>query len=584
MPASPLCWPKYRETVSWGMSTCISPAIRMAGTIRGRMKTSIETPWRAPTAGRPGSFRYAMTPSTTATSTNTSVERWARIARLWHIARGRAGARRAILDEHVDHFGPSVIDSLDDAVVVTDTRLAVIAWNPAMERLTGITPAGALGRPAERLLEFLRETRQEGLLKRALDGESATAELRCAVPGRPGHVWLQARYFPWHGRTGELAGVVGVHTDVSERRRRATFVRAVEAVGQSLASSLDLNRVLDTIVGKALEVMAAESAMVVSWDGQAATLTVMRAAGRLSREYAAAGPIPVGGGPISRAIMQGAPVACTNVLTDPETWLHPERRAQIEREGFKAVAAAPLASKSGAHGALVVHYWSERSFDEEELGALRWLAEQAGLAIDNARVYADATRRAENLRELAEVEQLVTQSLVVDDVLRGIAQAAARLLDAPVVQLWTASPGQRTLHLQASYLAPGTAEVSLPTAIAFGEGVAGRVADTKHADLRERRQSGQPHAVRGLGAPDRYLADALGADPGRRRGAGRAECALVHRRAGHRRAPRAGHLAGRPGGGRAPERTRVRRRRAARRPPARSGRGEPLDHRLARCR
>jgi PAS domain S-box-containing protein len=394
-------------------------------------------------------------------------------------ATAEKGPRRVILVEHVDHFGPSVIDSLDDAVVVTDTRLAVIAWNPAMERLTGIPRAGALGRPAERLLEFLREARQEGLIKRARDGEPASSELRCMVPGRPGHAWLEARYFPWHDRTGEMAGVVGVHTDVSERRRRTTFVRAVEAVGQSLASSLDLNRVLDTIVDKALEVMAAESALVVSWDGQAPTLTVMRAAGRLSREYAAAGSLPRGGGPLSRSILQNAPVWTSNVLIDPETWLEPGRRAQIEREGFKAVAAAPLASKGRVHGALVVHYWSERSFAEEEIGALRWLAEQAALAIDNARVYADAHRRAENLRELAEVEQLVSQSLVVGDVLRGIAQAAARLLDAPVVQLWTANPGQRTLHLQASYLAPGSAEVPLPTTIAFGEGVAGRVADTK---------------------------------------------------------------------------------------------------------
>src|SRR6185436_12984765 len=87
--------------------------------------------------------------------------------------------------------------------------------------------------------------------------------------------------------------------------------------------------------------------------------------------------------------------------------------------------------------------------------------------------------RADDLRELAEVERLVSQSLVVGDVLRGITQAAARLLNAPVVQLWTANAGQRQLHLQASYLAPGRPAVPLPAVITFGEGVAGRVADTK---------------------------------------------------------------------------------------------------------
>jgi PAS domain S-box-containing protein len=383
-----------------------------------------------------------------------------------------------ILVESVDRFGQGLIDGLDDAVVVTDARLTVIAWNRAMEGLTGVPRAEAVGRPAEHLLAFLREGGLDGLLARARGGENALTEARCALPGR-GYVWLEARYFPWREDTGQIAGVIGLHVDVSERRRRAMFVRAVEAVGQSLASSLDLNEVLDTIVEKALEVMGGESALVVSWDGHSSAFTVMRAAGRLSGEYSDAGVIPVGGGPISRAILQGQTIATPNMLEDPETWLTPDRRAQVEREGFKAVAAAPLRSKGRVHGALVVHYWTVRAFADEEIAALRWLAEQAALAIDNARVYADATRRAERLRELAEVEQLVGESLVVDDILRRIAQATARLLNAPSVQLWTADAAERVLRLQASYAEPGSIDVRLRRRISFGEGVAGRVAESK---------------------------------------------------------------------------------------------------------
>jgi len=381
----------------------------------------------------------------------------------------------------VDPFGHGLIEGLTDAVVVTDARLIVIAWNPAMEQLTGIARGEALGRPAPTVLEFLREAGVGALLARAYGGETVTVEARCVPPTRADQTWLEARYLPWRDAGGAVAGVVGLHTDVSERRRRATFVRAVEAVGQSLASSLDLNEVLDTIADKALEVMGAESALVVSWDGRASSLTVLRAAGRLSREYAAAGSIPVGGGPMSRALLQADPVFTSNIVTDPDTSLNRERRAQVEREGFKAVAAAPLRSQGRVHGALVVHYWSERTFADEEIGALRWLAEQAALAIDNAHLYADATRRAERLRELARVEQLVGESLVVDDVLRRIAQAAARLLSAPSVQLWTADPVERVLRLQASWVEPGSSDFRRRTEVAFGEGIAGRVAETKLA-------------------------------------------------------------------------------------------------------
>ncbi len=393
-------------------------------------------------------------------------------------ATGDAKASVILVKPTVDHFGASLIEGLEDAVVVTDSALAVIAWNRVMEQLTGTRRATAIGRPATDLLAFLRDTDVSAHLKRALDGEeSCPGEVAYAIGDREG--WMQVRYVPWRGADGCVAGAIAFLADVSARRRRDTFGRALEAIGQSLTSSLDLNEVLDTIVDRALEVMSAESALVVSWDGRARAFSVMRSAGRLSAHYPVAGMIPAGGGPASRAILEGRPVVTSNILTDPDVTLAEGRREKIEHEGFKAVAAAPLRSKGRVHGALIVHYWSERRFNDDDTAGLRLLAEQAALAIDNARLYAEATRSAERLRELAEVEQLVTESLVVDDVLRRITQATARLLNAPVVQLWTADPVQRVLRLQASSLEPGSLEVRMPRTVAFGEGVAGRVAEAK---------------------------------------------------------------------------------------------------------
>jgi PAS domain S-box-containing protein len=379
----------------------------------------------------------------------------------------------------LDSLGASLIEGLEDAVVVADSTLTVVAWNGVMERLTGVSRDTVLGRPAREVLDFLRDVDIPGLLAGALGGKVArTGDVRYEFPeGRAG--WLEARYIPWFDAAGGVTGVVGLHTVVTERRRRATFMRALESIGQSLAASLDLNETLDTIVHRALEVMAADSALVVSWDGQAAELRVMRAAGRLSAEYATAGSIPVGGGPISRAVLEGRAVTTSDILHDAETWLAPDRRVQVEREGFRAVAAAPLRSKGRVHGALVVHYWTVRVLSDEDRAALQLLAEHAALAIDNARVYADATRRADRLRELSDLEQRVAESLVVDDVLRRITQAAARLLDAPIVQLWTAEPHARTVRLSASSVEPGLPEVRMPRTVSYGDGVVGRVAETK---------------------------------------------------------------------------------------------------------
>jgi GAF domain-containing protein/CheY-like chemotaxis protein len=172
-------------------------------------------------------------------------------------------------------------------------------------------------------------------------------------------------------------------------------------------------------------------------------------------------------------------VATPNLLADSRFWVTPARRAQIEREGFKAVAVAPLIAKERVHGALVVHYWTERTVNDQELATLRLLGEQAAVAIDNARNYAEATRRAERMRELAEVERLVAGSLELDDVLRRIAEATARLLGAPVVHLWTADADRRQLRLRAWSVEPGVPDVAMPKVVDFGEGITGTAAETR---------------------------------------------------------------------------------------------------------
>ena len=317
-----------------------------------------------------------------------------------------------------------LLDGITAALLIADPDLRIVHWNAAMERLTGVTRSAALGRPVRGLAPLLDAVGLEDQLRLARSGEvRTTAEL---PRGAEGPRWIDSRCLPLvqEGRPAALAAFL---TETTEERRRALLLRAMETIGRSLVSSLDLNEVLDTIAGKAIEVMGAQSALVVSWDGQAPEFRVLRAVGRLSAEYASRGRIPVAGGPISRAVLEGRVVTTANILTDPHVWFAPERRAQIEREGFKAVAAAPLLAKGRIHGALVVHYWTERTFSAEETTALGLMGEQAALAIDNARLYADATRRAERLGLLASLGQSITASLDTRDVMERVARGAAQL-------------------------------------------------------------------------------------------------------------------------------------------------------------
>src|SRR5262249_38326392 len=61
----------------------------------------------------------------------------------------------------------------------------------------------------------------------------------------------------------------------------------------------------------------------------------------------------------------------------------------------------------------------------------------------------DLQVRADRLRTLTRLNQLVSASLDMDHVLREIAQAAATLMEAPLVRIWIADESSQTLELRA---------------------------------------------------------------------------------------------------------------------------------------
>ena len=370
----------------------------------------------------------------------------------------------------------SLLDSLSEALVVLDPALHVLEWNAPMEHLTGVLQADAVGRNVETVLPLFRDPLLAPLARRALLGETPeTVELPHVSPGDDRTLWIEARCVPWRDEEGRVVGVAAFFNDVSDPQRRALLLHAMEAIGQSLTSSLDLNEVLDTIVGKALEVMGAESAMVVLGDAGAAEYRVMRAAGRLSAEYAAIGTIPVGGGPISVAVREGRTVATRNILTDSKLWLAPARRSDIEREGFKATAAAPLAAKDRILGALVVHYWTERTFGSEEIAALEFLAKQAAIAIRNASLYEAEHAEAARIRALTAVNRRISSALELDALLRTISASAAELTGACLATFWLADEQRRTLSFTSGTV-PEMIESFSPRIMTYEQGAVGWVA------------------------------------------------------------------------------------------------------------
>jgi PAS domain S-box-containing protein len=66
-----------------------------------------------------------------------------------------------------------VVDSSDDAIIITNTRDGTItSWNRGAERLYGYTPEEAIGRPISLVEPPDRAGEQEDILRRVFEGRS----------------------------------------------------------------------------------------------------------------------------------------------------------------------------------------------------------------------------------------------------------------------------------------------------------------------------------------------------------------------------------------------------------------------------
>jgi signal transduction histidine kinase len=87
---------------------------------------------------------------------------------------------------------------------------------------------------------------------------------------------------------------------------------------------------------------------------------------------------------------------------------------QIIRSRFHAYLSVPLVVKDEVYGALSLYYEQKRIFNEDEIGLVVSFADQAALAIENARLRTQAARSAvatERNRLARDLHDAVTQTL-----------------------------------------------------------------------------------------------------------------------------------------------------------------------------
>lgn len=294
-------------------------------------------------------------------------------------------------------------------------------------------------------------------------------------------------------------------TEIVRRQRVAEGLRDLLAV---VNSNHDLDEILDEVLAQSSRLLGNDAGAVYLRDSEDGEILRVRAAHGLEQGELAL-ELRVGSPTTGLAVSQGRTLVCYDLVealtdnlpaaqtrlveheaygrvtrlgaqTDPdlEPTVQPRVRRLVNR--FRGVIATPLVARGRTFGALTLFYQDARIFSDEEVALAGTFAQQAQLAIENARLHREAEQRmrenerrrrvAEGMRDLLAV---VNSSRSLDEILDGVLAQAADLVGSDagsVLLLDGREGGQGVLTVRASRAL--VSEI-VPSRLPVGTGITG---------------------------------------------------------------------------------------------------------------
>jgi signal transduction histidine kinase len=274
--------------------------------------------------------------------------------------------------------------------------------------------------------------------------------------------------------------------DLTEALDRQTATAEIlRAIGQA---QTDVQPVFEAIADSTMRLFGAWSATVYRYDGELMSLAAARGGlpgssdsmvARLQAPHR-----PNEGALPGRAVLTRTVQHVADVEADPSSG--PELRRLAGERGFRSNLAVPMLRGTEALGAISVIRAQPGGFSPAEIALLQTFADQAVIAVENARLLtelqartADLIRSVEQLTALGEVGRAVSSTLDLETVLTTIVSRAVQLsgLDGGVVFEYDAD-AEEFVQRVATETGEALAEARRTTRIRKGEGVLGRTAIT----------------------------------------------------------------------------------------------------------
>lgn len=244
-------------------------------------------------------------------------------------------------------------------------------------------------------------------------------------------------------------------------------------ISRELSSALDLGTVLQRVLALSMSNVGAINGSIIVLDDSGNAVDGIISVGDKLIDDAAEQLAEILERGLAGWVVRNQQGALISDTSRDDRWLQREDD-RIDQSGAKSAVSVPLIVRDQQVGVLTLVHPSPGFFSKLHLDLIQAIADQAGVAVLNARLYEESQRKAHVMSALAESATEITASLDLDDVLQRILTQISAALRAEIVNLALVDPQDDTLTFKAS--TSGSEIGIIGHQVKFGEGLAGQVA------------------------------------------------------------------------------------------------------------
>ena len=242
--------------------------------------------------------------------------------------------------------------------------------------------------------------------------------------------------------------------DLTESLEQQTATSEVlDVIGRS---AFDLHAVFETVVQRSAQLsgVAQARSVIMRFDGELMRNVAFFNVPPNVREWLEQNPLRPGRHSCSaRAALERRTIQIPDILADPEY-----SYAAKAIEPYRTLLAVPILKTDELLGVILIYLLEVKPFTDRQIALVETFADQAAIAIENARLLdalrlrtADLGRSVDELRALGEVSQAVNSTLELETVLSTIVAKAVQLSGTEAGAIYVFDDRQREFHLRATY-------------------------------------------------------------------------------------------------------------------------------------